>query len=310
MARPIASDQDILRFPLNQLLGSTAHVRLLRVLAWSVREAVSAPDAAEETGLSEAGARRALQRLVKTGFVERVGTGRAQQFRLRQGDGLVRGLTELFSLEDGRYRQLLADLRRALGELPEIRTAWLDRLPTDFGEPLHVSLVADPAALGYLVDQVRARILEVERTYDVTIELHAHTRADLPEVDWDEVVLLAGFAPDPGRRPGPPAPDHQARTEWAGRLSAWIADRLAEDATLAPRALKYVDFLLESDQGTAFHDLREWRDILAHYSPQRLADFLRSDTPRARRLRQSSPFFAVLSPSEQSTLLADLEDDG
>lgn len=34
--RPIASDQNSLRNPLNELLGTEAHVRLLRVLASEV----------------------------------------------------------------------------------------------------------------------------------------------------------------------------------------------------------------------------------------------------------------------------------
>ncbi len=37
----------------------------------------------------------------------------------------------------------------------------------------------------------------------------------------------------------------------------------------------------------------EWQRILARLSPNEIADFLVSDTPMARRLRQSSPFLGL-----------------
>jgi hypothetical protein len=40
--------------------------------------------------------------------------------------------------------------------------------------------------------------------------------------------------------------------------------------------------------------LLEWQDILFFLSPAQLADFLESDTPKANRLRQSSPCIGIL----------------
>ena len=37
----------------------------------------------------------------------------------------------------------------------------------------------------------------------------------------------------------------------------------------------------------------EWQRILDYLSPREIADFLESDTPMARRLRQSSPFMGL-----------------
>jgi hypothetical protein len=37
----------------------------------------------------------------------------------------------------------------------------------------------------------------------------------------------------------------------------------------------------------------EWQRILDYLSPREIADFLVSDTPMARRLRQSSPFMGL-----------------
>lgn len=41
----------------------------------------------------------------------------------------------------------------------------------------------------------------------------------------------------------------------------------------------------------------EWQRILDHLSVGEIADFLMSDTPMARRLRQSSPFLGLFPQS-------------
>jgi hypothetical protein len=41
----------------------------------------------------------------------------------------------------------------------------------------------------------------------------------------------------------------------------------------------------------------EWQRILDYLSPNEIADFLVSDTPMARRLRQSSPFMGLFPKS-------------
>ena len=73
--RPIVSDQNSLRNPLNELLGTQAQVRLLRVLASEVDGPLTAPNAAEHAGLTIPGAHKALKRLAQSGFVVRVGGG-------------------------------------------------------------------------------------------------------------------------------------------------------------------------------------------------------------------------------------------
>ena len=65
--------------------------------------------------------------------------------------------------------------------------------------------------------------------------------------------------------------------------------------------------LLREDQGTASGDIAEWRQLLEAYSPERVRDLLVSTSSRAQRLRQSSPFFAVLTPSERDRVMAEAE---
>ena len=48
---------------------------------------------------------------------------------------------------------------------------------------------------------------------------------------------------------------------------------------------------------------REWELVLRFLTPAELAGFLESETPKANRLRQSSPFAGVLTESERLAIL-------
>ena len=90
-------------------------------------------------------------------------------------------------------------------------------------------------------------------------------------------------------------------------MSRGIADLIRSDPSLIRRATQHVTRLLHEGQGTANGDLVEWGQLLETYSPERMRDLLVSTTSRAERLRQSSPFFAVLTSSERDQLIAALE---
>lgn len=302
--RPIATEQNVIRYPLNELLGTPANVRLMRLLAEEVVGPIGASEAAERTGLTVAGARRALLKLVKTGFVQRQGGGRSQRYVLRESDPITNTIRELFRNESNHYRKLLSRIRAVLENLPEIQAAWIDSPPTQVGKPIEIGLLSDSKSLTYIGDQVRKRLAELEREFDVIIEIRAYSRADVPEIFLDSTELLTGYI-DTGK--GSPDRTHSERDDRAAGFSVAIARLLDSDPSLIRRALRHLEFLLEDDQGTASHDLREWRDILTHYSTQRIKDFLVSDTPRAKRLRQSSPFFAVLDHGERDAVAAAAE---
>ena len=302
--RPVSTTQDFIRFPLNELLGTGANVRLLRLLAAEVAGPVGTPDAAAKTGLTPAGARKALRKLVRTGFIEEIGGGTAQRFQMRDNP-ITRHLRILFEVESDRYHALTSRLRTVLVGLAEIQVAWVEASPSRPGDPFHVGILSDSRSLDYLGEQVRQRINEIETDFELTIETRLYSPADVPDVSWTEVELLAGHAGQSsidGRR------THFDRTVRASQISQRIADMIPRDPTLLVRALRYLDFQLNEDQGPASHDLREWRDILSRYSPQRVVEFLRSDSPRAQRLRQSSPFFAVLTQEEREDILDRLRD--
>jgi DNA-binding Lrp family transcriptional regulator len=304
--RPIASKQSFIRYPLNHLLGTAASVRLLRVLADEVVGPISASDAAERTGLTESGARRALDHLAKTGFVVRVGGGRSQQFALKE-DALNQDMIALFRAEHVRYEELIQSIRRSFEGLSQVRLAWLEVLPEQVGEPLEVGLIADSESLGSLKMEVRRRITEVEQEFDVTIEVRGFSGADAPPVTWEEIILLAGVPPFHRTQNAAPPTTHGDREQRALRLSEAITELLEEDPSLVRRAERHLARVLRDEPGAASEDLREWQAILATYTPERLKHFLVSGSPRAQRLRQSSPFFAVLSADERDRVTAVLE---
>ena len=86
-------------------------------------------------------------------------------------------------------------------------------------------------------------------------------------------------------------------------LSCKLAEAIEHDASLVYRAKELLRRMLKKEHGSATKDIEEWRDILESYSIRRLSRFLTSTTDRANRLRQSNPFFAILSPDERIRLL-------
>lgn len=306
--RPIASEQSFVRFPLNELLGTAANIRLLRTLCDEVAGPLSAAEAAERAGLTEAGARRALSRLVWTGFVVRIGEGRSRHFGLRDRDPVLDALSALFRVERTRFDALLAAIRATLEPLTEVRVSWISDLPSQVGEPLHLYLFTDAVSLPTLSTSIRQRIVAVEKEFDLTIEAHVLTSTEAPAVDWRRAILIAGVPPVELPHAASRPSTHADRDRRALRLSEAIAALMDKDASLTPRAVKHLERILLGDHGAASHDLREWLDILTSYSPARLKRFVVAGTPRADRLRQSSPFFAVLTPDERDRVFKTLEE--
>ena len=305
--RPISTEHSPIQFPLSHLLGTAANVRLLRVLAEEVVGPISPPEAAERAGLTEAGARRALSRLSKTGLVRRIGGGRSHQYALHEDDSLVKQISLLFTKERERFDELISGFRNCFEGLTEVRHAWLEALPNEFGKPMEVTFVTDPESISWLREEIRRRVLRIEETFDLIVEVHGYTRADAPASSPEDSILLSGIPFNPSRPERGEVRTHTQREARALRLSRAIAGLLEKNPSLIRRAIRHLERILVDDQGPATHDLEEWKALLTSYSIERTREFLVADSSRAERLRQSSPFFAVLSPSERDQVLDLLE---
>ena len=311
--RPVVSKQNPLRNPLNELLGTASSVRLLRVFANETNEPLTAPDIAAYAGLTVRGTRKALKRLLQSGFVLRVGGGRRHQYELNCSDKLIKALLKLFQAEKNRYEALLNSIKKELEKpVPYPRSAWIQELPNEYGDPLVIGVLHETKRLANYIHRLRTQLNRVERNFDLTIELYGYTKADVPSLNADDVTLLFGIMPFPEKyiremhtRPS----THKEKDQHMLELSHKLAEAIENDSSLVRRAAELVQRMLKKDHGSATKDIAEWRDILESYSVRRLSKFLTSTSERANRLRQSNPLFAILSSDERNRLLNGLGGD-
>jgi predicted transcriptional regulator len=311
--RPIVGDQNSLLNPLNELLGTEANVRLLRVLACDVDGPLTASDAAALAGLTIPGAHKALNRLIKSGIVVRVGGGRKHQYDLRRSDAIVKALLQLFQSEKDRYEALLGAVKEAIEKVaPYPHSAWIQEFPAMFGDPMIIGILHETKHLANYSHLLRKKLNQIEQDFDLTIEVNGYTKADLPDLEADKVTPLYGFLPFADKQSRdiyPASADHEQRDQRMLELSRRLAAAIENDTSLVRRAKEHVQRMLKKDHGLATKDIQEWRDILESYSIRRLSRFLTATSERANRLRQSNPIFAILNADERRRLLNGLGGD-
>lgn len=317
--RPTAARQSALRFPLNDIFGREANVRVLRALVESStpldRGRVSA--AAE---LSATGASRALAALVETGVIEAVGQG---SYAFRAAHPLATPIRSLFEAETRRACALQSRLKELMLALePSPIAAWIEGPFADgkdvANEPVRVSILTTTTELSVLRAGALERLGDIEREHDVMIHPVFRTRADLEVTaassDLENVLLLSGPPPAsivaarrPSRAMRSRPRTHAARDAELRRIGKHLATIVRKDSSVIARAARYVGKRLESEERPA-PDLREWLHILETNSPAQIARLLESDSQRAQRLRRSPVFLPVLSPSHRRRIEAAMKD--
>jgi DNA-binding transcriptional regulator GbsR (MarR family) len=263
-------------------------------------------DVAKRAGLTIPGAQKALGRLIQTGFVSRVGGGRKHLYEICSSDRLMQMTLVLFQSEKDRYGQLITTIKKAISNLiPHPQAVWIQAFPKEMDEPLTLRLLHGTRHLTGFVRQLRTKLNQVENDFNLTIELEGYTKADVFDLQFDNIVPLYGIMPSPKRpvrQPMKKPMTHREKDQRLLKLSRSLAQAIEKDVSMLRRAKEHIDRLLNDDQGTANRDLVEWRDLLERYSIQRLSRFLTSSSERANRLRQSNPFFAILTADERAQL--------
>lgn len=304
--RPIANNQNLLMFPLNGILRTEGGVRVLRSLAGETRGALSVPDITSRTGLTAAGVWRAIERLVQCGIVADTSAGQRRQYALCRETPIARVLVTLFEAEHQRYGKLLKSLRHCVRKVsPQPECVWIKELPQEPGDPLVLGFLHSSRHVSKSARQFRRLLTEVEHDFDITIEINIYTRADLPRHGAEEKLVIFGKVPPRGKSRSGRVPRTQPHQELDRRSLARcraLVSLIEKDKSLIRRAQEHVERLLDEGQGAADHDLREWLMILESYSLHRLLEFIVSSVPRATRLRQSCPFFAVLNAQQRVKL--------
>jgi len=90
-------------------------------------------------------------------------------------------------------------------------------------------------------------------------------------------------------------------------LDRLIAEKLAAHPELLEHAVQILDRWIAQRQPQPPAALLEWQQILRERSFTEILAFLRSDSEKARRLRQSSPFCGLLTPEERLEIFREYE---
>jgi hypothetical protein len=311
--RPISQSQNALSHPLSALLRSESHTRVLRVLALT-DQLIGAPEIARLANLTPLGARKALNRLAKTGFVLTVGGGRKKSYGFDRSDSMmdpmIDRLIELFRAERERYDELLRQLKSAVDGLQKpVQTSWINRPDNYILTKASIGFIGRARDVATQKRQLQEALVPIERRFNLTIDVAGYTKADIPEIEFVDVTLLTGWAVWASAGDDTALLSHRQLDERALQWAQRVAELIQNDPSIVSRALHHLDKILRVGQGSADHDLREWRNILSHYPPLRIRQFLVDDSQRANRLRQSSPFLAVLDDEERKYVLSGEADD-
>ncbi|WP_069130354.1 helix-turn-helix domain-containing protein [Rhodohalobacter halophilus] len=302
-----------LRYPLTAILGSKGHVIVLRVLIRS-KHPLSHSELLERTDLSRQGVYDITKRLVETGVVTYTGYGRQQLVTVREDYPLYRELVSLFNMETQRYKELVDTLRSGLSNLErQPESAWIfgsaARGEDEYGDPVQIALLGKLKTIDSLTGEFREKLIQykVESTFDVTIDIRGVTIADLetkPYLTEEGTVHLWGIDPkdylNPQTNKSTSVTSHKDLDERSMVESKIWTELLKSNPEIIPRTISLLDKQIDKTSTGEKLELLEWKNLLENSSNQRLKKFMESDSERAIRLRQSLPFWQVLTESEKN----------
>lgn len=316
--RPPATPQSARRYPLNAILGTEANVRLLRVLIATAGQPVTSSALAGRAALARTSIYKALDLLEQTGIVTYTGAGRQRQVRFRRNHPLAPALEALFTAESTTFAEFLDALREAAASIAGATAVWIEGPLTSgndsLNEPLACFVIAAPERLPSLTSELRDAFAPIERIYDVTISIHGLTRSEVAMRAEGGVpalidaILLAGTPPAAFH---PIARERLARHRITGHgdhdshalaTAALLADLVAHDPSIIPRALQEVERRMERASPGERHELKEWAHLLSTTTPRRLRNILVHPSDRMTRLRQTMPFVNLLPPEDRARL--------
>lgn len=302
--RPTKTDS--IRRAWDRILGTKSHVRALRVLE-QTRESMAVRELARRASEHLRAVQLAVQRLVETGMVERVGTGAQQQVRLNERHPLLPGLHQLFEVERWRFDRLVDQLRSLAKENASQATAiWLREGASPTGIGIEVNLLAPSREVDAVTDALCKAVADLMHREDVVIEVQAWTLPDLEALGaaalsaGDQAIVLQGILPEqlrPWR--GPTAPrSHAAADAILLDRAKRVAAVLERRPELIRQARSEVRKRLATAPPSVAKTLREWQELLHGLTIPRLQRWLVGRTERATRLRQSMPLVFLRASDE------------
>ena len=314
MPRRALTPLSYLDAPLDELLGQVSHVRILRVLSES-EHPLPPGELARATRLNLSGVLRVIDRLAQLGIVRAIGAGGRRVIELSPTHAFAPILRTLFEAERQRRRMLIASLQELMKSItPAPRAAWIEG-PHANGidsehDTLRLGVLTTVRERRVLAEQLTGRLRDLERRFDLTIDLLVRTRADLETMPADlqdavrDATLLYGVLPlaagvsPPHGDELPAAKTHGDLDERSRAQGERVAKAISRDPRLIDVAQRWVQQRLQQASAAEAHELREWEYILT-LPPHRIAAFLRDPGERATRLRQTTPFVGVGSDGER-----------
>ncbi|MGM0545454.1 MAG: winged helix-turn-helix domain-containing protein [Bacteroidota bacterium] len=305
-----------IKFPLNDILGSKGHVKVLRQLAES-EHPMSPSELINRTSLSRQGTYDVVQRLIENGIVKYVGSGKQQQIILREDYPLTDIISKLFKKEKDRYDNLIERIKGLIDDLNiKPKSAWifgkLAQGSDAYGDPVQIALLGKVKNIDEITECFRDSIYEnnVEKDFDVTIDISGVTIADLeskPMLNVENVILLWGMDPQHYLASWKDKRSRNKMHQDLDRQSLhdsgiWI-ELLKMHPDIIKRTINDLEDRIQQTRSGEKKELQEWKHILESMSFQRLKKFLESDSERSTRLRQSLPFWPVLKNNEREELM-------
>ncbi|MFO7798339.1 hypothetical protein [Rhodohalobacter sp.] len=307
-----SNQHNSLKHPLTSILGSKGHVIVLRELIRSSHP-LSHFELLERTDLSRQGVYDITKRLVETGVVTYTGSGRQQLVELRDKYPLHNELVNLFSMETQRYEDLVDTLHsivRNLEKQPE--SAWIfgrtARGEDEYGDPVQIALLGKLKTVDSLTGEFRKKLIQdkIESTFDVTIDIRGVTVADLetkPSLTEKGMIHLWGVDPkeylNSQRDESGSVKSHKDHDLRSLEESKIWTELLKSNPEIISRTISLIEKQIDKTSTGEKLELLEWKNLLENSSFQRLKKFIESDSERAVRLRQSLPFWQVLTENEK-----------
>ncbi|MDZ7757899.1 hypothetical protein [Rhodohalobacter sp.] len=302
-----------MKHPLNSILGSKGHVIVLRELI-RANHPVSHSELLQRTDLSRQGVYDITKRLVETGVVTYTGSGRQQLVTVREEYPLYEELVNLFSKETQRYEELVDTMRSIVHNLKkQPESVWIfgstARGDDEYGDPVQIAVLGKLKTIDSLTDEFREKLIQnnVESTFDVTIDIRGVTVADLetkPSLTEQGTVHLWGIDPkdylNPPKDETTSVKSHRDLDERSQVESKIWTELLKSNPEIIPRTISLLDKQIDKTSTGEKLELLEWKNLLDNSSFQRLKKFMESDSEKAVRLRQSLPFWQVLTENEKN----------
>jgi hypothetical protein len=304
MTRRALTPLSYLDAPLDELLGQVSHVRILRVLS-ETEHPLPPGELARATRLNLSGVLRAIDRLTHLGIVRSVGAGGRRLIELSPVHAFAPVLRAVFDTERQRRHMLLDALKALMTSVaPAPRAAWIEgphaRGEDSAHDTLRLGVLTTVRERHAVAEQLSSGIRDLERRFDLTIDLLVRTRADVETMTSEqqaavrEATLLYGVLPLQALSPSdaPVATTHADLDARSGAQAERVAKAITRDPRLIADAQRWVQQRLQQASVAEAHELREWEHIL-RLPPHRIAAFLRDHGERATRLRQTTPFVGL-----------------